>query len=76
VGKHCESGDVLAIDASLQSPRVGDTLAILGTGAYNSSMASNYNGQVRPAVVWLRDGQARTVVRRENYDDLLRRDVV
>ncbi|MCL2136488.1 MAG: diaminopimelate decarboxylase [Coriobacteriia bacterium] len=70
-GKHCESGDVLVIDGSIQEPQVGDILVVLTTGAYNQSMASNYNKQPRPAVVWLADGQAREVVRRETYEDLL-----
>ncbi|MCL1880450.1 MAG: diaminopimelate decarboxylase [Actinomycetia bacterium] len=75
VGKHCESGDVLIIDASIQPPKVGDTLAVFATGAYNQSMASNYNKQPRPAVLWLRDGEVRQVVRRETYDDLLTCDM-
>jgi diaminopimelate decarboxylase len=74
-GKHCESGDVVAIDASVQQPRVGDVLAVFTTGAYNQSMASNYNKQPRPAVVWLRDGEVREVIRRETYDDLMRCEV-
>jgi len=74
-GKHCESGDVVMIDGSIQQPQVGDILVILTTGAYNQSMASNYNKQPRPAVIWLADGQARTVVRREEYQDLLSCDV-
>lgn len=74
-GKHCESGDAVALDASLQEPHVGDVLAVLVTGAYCVSMSSNYNGQPRPAVAFLRDGQARVVLRRETYDDLMRRDM-
>jgi diaminopimelate decarboxylase len=74
-GKHCESGDVVAIDSSIQSPEVGDTLVVLATGAYNQSMASNYNKQPRPAVVWLVDGKVREVIRREEYADLLSCDV-
>ncbi|MDR2107911.1 MAG: diaminopimelate decarboxylase [Coriobacteriales bacterium] len=70
-GKHCESGDVVAIDASLQSPRVGDVICMFATGAYGHSMASNYNRQVRPGVVFVRDGRAREVLRRETYADLL-----
>ncbi|MCL2882923.1 MAG: diaminopimelate decarboxylase, partial [Coriobacteriia bacterium] len=69
-GKHCESGDVVAIDASLQRPQAGDTLVVCTTGAYNRSMASNYNCQPRPAVFWVKDGQARAVLRRETYEDL------
>jgi diaminopimelate decarboxylase len=70
-GKHCESGDVVAIDASLQAPKIGDVVCMFGTGAYGYSMASNYNRQVRPGVVFVRDGRAREVVRRETYADLL-----
>jgi diaminopimelate decarboxylase len=75
VGMHCESGDVLIKDARLEDPRVGDTLVIPATGAYGYSMASNYNGVPRPPVVFCRDGNARVVVRRENYKDLTSRDV-
>jgi diaminopimelate decarboxylase len=74
-GKHCESGDVVMLDASIQTPQVGDTLVVMTTGAYNHSMSSNYNKQVRPAVVFLADGQARVVLRRETYEDLMACDV-
>jgi diaminopimelate decarboxylase len=74
-GKHCESGDVIVIDAALQKPQIDDVLCVFGTGAYTQSMASNYNKQVRPGVVFVSDGQARLVVRRETYDDLMRCDV-
>ena len=73
VGKHCESGDVLVSDARLPaSTRVGDLLATPVTGAYGYSMASNYNRIGRPAVVFVSDGEARVVVRRETTEDLLR----
>jgi diaminopimelate decarboxylase len=75
VGMHCESGDVLIQEAALQQPRVGDVVAVPATGAYGHAMASNYNAQPRPPVVFCRDGDARVVVRRETYDDLTRRDV-
>jgi diaminopimelate decarboxylase len=74
-GMHCESGDILITDAMLASPRVGDVLVTPATGAYGYSMASNYNGVPRPAVVFCRAGDARLVVRRETWDDLLGRDV-
>ncbi|MDR2196464.1 MAG: diaminopimelate decarboxylase [Coriobacteriales bacterium] len=74
-GKHCESGDIVLIDAPIQTPVLGDVLCVFGTGAYCQSMASNYNKQVRPAVVFVRDGAARLVVRRETYEDLMRCDV-
>ena len=76
VGKHCESGDVLVHQAWVpEDLAVGDILATPVTGAYGHSMGSNYNKVPRPAVVFVRDGQARVVVRRETYDDLLRCDV-
>jgi len=77
VGKHCESGDVLIFDAALpEGVRVGDLLATPVTGAYGHSMASNYNKLTRPPVVFVRDGDARLVVRRETYDDLVRCEVI
>jgi diaminopimelate decarboxylase len=71
-GKYCESGDVLVKDARLPMPRVGDLVAVPSSGAYHLSMASNYNLSPRPAVVVVRDGEARLVRRRETYEDLLR----
>jgi len=77
VGKHCESGDVLVHEAQVPADlRVGDVLCTPVTGAYGHSMGSNYNKVPRPAVVFVRDGEARVVVRRETYDDLLRNDVL
>jgi diaminopimelate decarboxylase len=70
-GRYCESGDVLMKDAPLPLPRAGDLLAVPGAGAYHLSMASNYNLTPRPAVVVVRDGQARLVRRRETYADLI-----
>ena len=75
-GKHCEQGDLLVRDAHLPADvAVGDVLVTPVTGAYGHSMASNYNLVPRPAVVFVRDGQARVVVRRETFDDLVARDV-
>ncbi|MDZ4179437.1 MAG: diaminopimelate decarboxylase [Coriobacteriia bacterium] len=74
-GKHCESGDIVVNDAPLQCPEVGDVLAVCATGAYCQSMSSNYNKQVRPGVVFVRDGQWYWSVRRETYDDLMKSDV-
>ncbi|MEU8779845.1 diaminopimelate decarboxylase [Streptomyces sp. NPDC048606] len=74
VGRHCESGDTLIRDVPLRSPRAGDVVAVPVTGAYCHSLANNYNGARRPAVVFCRDGRAREAVRRETYADLLRRD--
>lgn len=75
-GKCCESGDLLLKDAMLQKAEVGDTLAVLATGAYNYSMASNYNRIPRPAVVAVSGGKAKVVVKRETYDDLIKNDVL
>ena len=74
-GKHCESGDVIVRDALLDDPRPGDVIVTPATGAYGYAMANNYNGVPRPPVIFCRDGDARVVVRRESYDDLLARDV-
>jgi diaminopimelate decarboxylase len=73
-GMHCESGDVLVRDTELAGPRVGDVLVTPATGAYGYAMANNYNGVPRPPVIFCRDGEARVVVRRETWDDLLSRD--
>jgi diaminopimelate decarboxylase len=75
VGRHCESGDILIDGVRLQDPKVGDIIAVPVTGAYCLTMANNYNGARRPAVVFCRDGVARPVVRRETYEDLLARDI-
>jgi diaminopimelate decarboxylase len=76
VGKHCESGDVVVRDACLPADlAVGDVLATPVTGAYGHSMASNYNKVPRPPVLFVKDGEARVVVRRETLDDLLRLDL-
>jgi diaminopimelate decarboxylase len=74
-GKYCESGDVLVRDARLPWPRVGDLVAVPGSGAYHLSMASNYNMSLRPAVVVVCKGAARLVRRRETYEDLLRPEI-
>ena len=76
VGKHCESGDVLSFEARLPADiAVGDLLAMPVTGAYGHSMGSNYNKITRPPVVFVADGEARLVVRRETFDDLLATDL-
>jgi diaminopimelate decarboxylase len=76
VGKHCESGDVIVRDAHVPDDlHTGDVIATPVTGAYGHSMASNYNKVPRPAVVFVKDGEARVVVRRETLDDLLRLDL-
>jgi diaminopimelate decarboxylase len=76
VGKHCESGDVLVREARVPADvAVGDVLATPVTGAYGHSMGSNYNKVLRPPVVFVADGAAREVVRRETLDDLLATDL-
>jgi diaminopimelate decarboxylase len=76
VGRHCEAGDVLAADVPLPADiRPGDLVVVPGTGAYNHSMASNYNLIGRPPVIAVRDGAARPLIRRETSDDLLARDI-
>jgi diaminopimelate decarboxylase len=75
VGKHCESGDVLITLTDLRDPHPGDLIVTPATGGYGHAMANNYNGQPRPPVIFCKDGDARVVVRRETYDDLLARDV-
>jgi diaminopimelate decarboxylase len=76
VGKHCESGDLLVREGWVPADlAVDDVLATPVTGAYGHSMGSNYNKVLRPAVVFCRDGDARVVVRRETFDDLIRNDI-
>lgn len=75
-GKACESGDMLIWDINLPQAKPGDILAVSCTGAYNYSMASNYNRITRPAVVFVNEGRADLVVKRESLNDLLRNDVV
>jgi diaminopimelate decarboxylase len=75
-GKCCESGDMLIWDTKLPVVNSGDILAVGSTGAYNYSMASNYNRIRRPAAVFVRDGEADLVVRRESYEDIVGNDVV
>ncbi len=75
VGKHCESGDMLVREGWVPDDlAVGDILATPVTGAYGHSMASNYNKVTRPAVVFVREGEARQVIRRETLEDLIRLD--
>ncbi len=75
VGRHCESGDLLIDGIDLPSPRVDDLVAVPATGAYTFTMSNNYNGARRIPVVFVRDGQARLVVRRETWEELSARDV-
>lgn len=74
-GKCCESGDLLLKDAMMPKINVGDTLAVLATGAYNYSMSSNYNRIPKPAVVAVSGGKSKVVIKRETYEDLIRNDI-
>ena len=74
-GKCCESGDLLGEKMPVQKMESGDIVAVLSTGAYNYSMASNYNRICRPAVVMVHDGASRVIVRRESLEDLTRNDL-
>lgn len=74
-GKLCESGDLLIKDAPLQPFNRGDILAIYTTGAYNYSMASNYNRILKPGVIFVKDGTTREIVKRETFEDLIRNDL-
>ncbi|MEH2121753.1 diaminopimelate decarboxylase [Nostoc sp.] len=73
-GKHCESGDILIKNALLPKTEPGDILVVMGTGAYNYSMASNYNRLPRPAAVVVTNGEANLILQRETYQDLIRQD--
>ena len=74
-GKCCESGDLIQENTMIQSVEKGDILAVLTTGAYNYSMASNYNRVPRPEVLMVRNGEVRTIIRRETYEDIIKNDV-
>ena len=75
VGKHCESGDVIAWGVRLPAPRPGDVIVTPATGAYGHALANNYNGVPRPPVILCSGGEARVAVRRETLEDLVARDV-
>lgn len=74
-GPFCESGDVIIEDLAMPKVEHGELIAVPVSGAYHLSMSSNYNGARKPAVLWLGEGNARLIVRRETTDDLLRRDL-
>ena len=74
-GRCCESGDLLGENMKIQKAQRGDILAVLVTGAYNYSMASNYNRIPRPPVILVRDGKARIAVNRESFEDIVRNDI-
>ena len=75
-GKCCESGDILIRDLAVAKPEAGDIFAIYSTGAYGYSMASNYNKNTLPAVVFVKDGEDRLVVRRQTYDDMIKNECI
>lgn len=75
-GKCCESGDLIGTDLSTSEFKTGEIVAVLSTGAYNYSMASNYNRIPRPPVIMLNNGEEKVAVRRETYEDLLRCDLI
>lgn len=75
-GKCCESGDLIAVNVSLPKAETGDVLAILSTGAYNYSMAMNYNRNMIPPCVLVRDGEAEYIVKPQTYADIVRNDVI
>lgn len=75
-GKCCESGDLIGTDFNLPAAGTGDILAVLSTGAYNYSMASNYNRNFIPPAVLVKDGKADYIVRPQSYEDLVRNDVI
>lgn len=74
-GPYCESGDVVIEDLLMPKVEEGELIAVPAAGAYHLSMASNYNGARKPAVLWLEDGQVKEIIRRETTDDLLKRDI-
>ena len=74
-GRCCESGDLVQEDAKIQTPEPGDILAVFCTGAYNYSMASNYNRVPRPPVVMIKDGESRVIIKGESYEDLVKNDL-
>lgn len=75
-GKCCESGDLIAVNVNLPEVESGDILAVLSTGAYNYSMASNYNRNFIPQAILVRDGKAATIIKKQTYEDLVRNDVI
>jgi diaminopimelate decarboxylase len=75
-GKCCESGDLIAKDIAMPQAKPGDIVAVLATGAYNYSMAMNYNRNGKPPVVLVKKGKSRLIVKREDYSDIIRNDIV
>lgn len=75
-GKCCESGDLIGVDLPLPEVKSGDILAVLSTGAYHYSMASNYNRNFIPQAVLVKDGKAETIIKKQTFEDLVRNDVI
>ena len=75
-GKCCESGDLIAMNVHLPKAKEGDLLAVLSTGAYNYSMAMNYNRNLIPPCVLVKDGKGEYIVKPQSYEDLTRNDMV
>lgn len=74
-GKCCESGDLIQENTKIASAEPGDTIAVLSTGAYNYSMASNYNRIPKPPIVLVNNGEDKLIVKRETYEDLIKNDL-
>ena len=75
-GKCCESGDIIAANVNLPKAQTGDILAVLSTGAYHYSMASNYNRNLIPPAILVKDGKADYIVKPQSYEDLVRNDLI
>ena len=75
-GKCCESGDLIQENLMMPEIKVGDTLAVLATGAYNYSMASNYNRIPKPPIVAVRGNDKKIIVKRETYEDVVKNDIL
>ena len=75
-GRFCESGDVLIKNIELPNPEKGDILCVFNTGAYNYSMASNYNRVQKPAMVLVNNSQSDIIVKRETFEDLVSHDII
>lgn len=75
-GKCCESGDLIGVDIPLPQVESGDILAVLSTGAYHYSMASNYNRNLIPQAIMVKDGKAEVIIKKQTYADLIRNDVI
>ena len=74
-GKCCETGDLIQENIKIAAANPGDIIAVLSTGAYNYSMASNYNRNRKPPIIMIKDKQPRVVVKRESYEDLIKNDI-